>query len=409
MEIAITGIRYKLQEVNGYTDEERDGKCEEFVAGIELGETLLLVAEPDNAVDPLAIAAYCHYYSPIGYVARELTRVVHPALAERGFLEVHVVRKSEHTLFADIPEANGHFAYDTFEQDGRISFPHCDKLRMEFTIRERQSMMLERIMLDNGNDISNIDTLLNRAEDYLRVQECSLCADSANNLNSVKTKFQQLAKVATSIPLDDVIVARINGIVSQINSRQKYRKSYVTLFEKELRDMKERSEGRDGLKAKFSFLDKEQQREVIDGCKALYSQLFGTCSNHDVLAKKIAYMRLSRADHYRILAMLVIVEQEGFFQPQEPQSPTLPKGFNDVVLRGFIEAGLLTDGLQPAPNLSRGEKAMLAHVIADRLRMKPFWPFFERFWHMKSLSGAHSKYIATKKSNRFLQRLKYVE
>lgn len=85
------------------------------------------------------------------------------------------------------------------------------------------------------------------------------------------------------------------------------------------------------------------------------------------------------------------------------QNTTNP--FSLEVLRPYVDAGLLKEDLNPADSLSRGEMAVLAHDIAERLGMKHFWPFFEKKWGVRYLSSDFSRFAKTQKFVGFQKRL----
>lgn len=75
------------------------------------------------------------------------------------------------------------------------------------------------------------------------------------------------------------------------------------------------------------------------------------------------------------------------------------------ILRPYIDAGLLTEDLKPADGLSRGEVAVLAHDIAERLNMQRFWPVFEQKWGLRYLSSDFNRFTKTQKFVTFQKRL----
>lgn len=79
------------------------------------------------------------------------------------------------------------------------------------------------------------------------------------------------------------------------------------------------------------------------------------------------------------------------------------------VLRPYIDAGMLDENLMPANELSRGETAVLAHDIAERLGLQRFWPIFEQRWGIKYLSSDYNHFTKTAKFVEFQRRLNKIK
>lgn len=74
-------------------------------------------------------------------------------------------------------------------------------------------------------------------------------------------------------------------------------------------------------------------------------------------------------------------------------------------LEPYIRAGLVTPDLMPAKNLSSGEVALLAHDIAERLKMKNFWPYFKEKWGSSCNSSVYCRFAKSEKAPAFLKKL----
>lgn len=79
------------------------------------------------------------------------------------------------------------------------------------------------------------------------------------------------------------------------------------------------------------------------------------------------------------------------------------------MLRPYIDAGLVDEELMPAEGLSRGEKAVLAHDIAERLKIRNFWSLFERRWGLNYLSSDYNRFTKTTKFVEFQRRLNKIK
>lgn len=79
--------------------------------------------------------------------------------------------------------------------------------------------------------------------------------------------------------------------------------------------------------------------------------------------------------------------------------------FTEEKMGVFVRNGFLTDDFMPASWLTRGQVAMLAHFIAERLKMKKFWGIFEERWGYCWLSNYYTKYTKDPHSADFARRL----
>lgn len=102
--------------------------------------------------------------------------------------------------------------------------------------------------------------------------------------------------------------------------------------------------------------------------------------------------------------------QNNYFGEEKKRQPQ-PKEthLSAVALKPYVDAKMLTPDLMPAEGLSRGEKAVLAHDIAERLKMKNFWAFFEKKWGLTYLSSAYGHFTNTKKFAVFQNKLYKIE
>lgn len=74
-------------------------------------------------------------------------------------------------------------------------------------------------------------------------------------------------------------------------------------------------------------------------------------------------------------------------------------------LEPYIRAGLVTTDLMPAKHLSSGEVALLAHDIAERLKMKNFWPYFKEKWGSSCNSSVYCRFAKSENATAFLKKL----
>lgn len=78
---------------------------------------------------------------------------------------------------------------------------------------------------------------------------------------------------------------------------------------------------------------------------------------------------------------------------------------SQVALRPYMVAGMLTEELQPEAWMSNGEKALLAHDIAERLELRNFWKIFEDLWGIKYLRTYYTRFCNSPKAEEMIFRL----
>lgn len=71
----------------------------------------------------------------------------------------------------------------------------------------------------------------------------------------------------------------------------------------------------------------------------------------------------------------------------------------------YVRDGLLTERYQPVAMLSRAQKAVLAHDIAERLGITDMWALFEPFWRLKNMKIDYCKATKQKSMGDFMNRL----
>ena len=105
-----------------------------------------------------------------------------------------------------------------------------------------------------------------------------------------------------------------------------------------------------------------------------------------------------------------IATQNNYYgEEKQTAAPQKEQTLSATALKGFIEAGLLDPDLMPAQDLSRGQKAVLAHDIAERLKMEKFWSFFEKKWGINYLASDYTRFTKSSKFSDFQKRLNKIK
>ena len=79
------------------------------------------------------------------------------------------------------------------------------------------------------------------------------------------------------------------------------------------------------------------------------------------------------------------------------------------MLRPYIDLGLLDEQMMPMDNISNGQKSMIAHDIAVRLKIQNFWPIFEQMWGINNMRTYYTRFCKSQKSIEFMRLLSRIK
>lgn len=171
----VTGIRYHMG--NNMSEDEQTTAAERFLAGLKIGQKVVLVAEPDNPYDTKAIAVYIDY-KRIGYIARENTDEVSALLDNNGQCDGVVERADNHvTLFISIPGAPVENNPKTVRPRQLPNSPLGDGVRMPYTDEENELQLIASRLIKLEVNSKNMIEIINQAELYVPLRKLSLCYD----------------------------------------------------------------------------------------------------------------------------------------------------------------------------------------------------------------------------------------
>ena len=189
-EFTVTGIRYQFPAELTY--EERTEAAKQYVASLQKGTPVVLVAEPENPMDANAIAVYIDY-ERMGYIDKEETPMVHTLLDENQQCDALVERNDGHiTLFLTIPGA----AEKPHVMNSRPRIlppsPLGEEVRMPFTKAESTLQLVATRLLKTEPKQENLQQLLSLSARYVSLLKLSICHDDCVWLNSIRKKLDKV-------------------------------------------------------------------------------------------------------------------------------------------------------------------------------------------------------------------------
>lgn len=174
----VTGIRYNMGE--DLSKDEGTAAAERFLAGLKIGEKIVLVAEPDNPYDTKAIAAYYDYkklgYKKIGYIASEDTDEVSAFLDSDGQCDGMVERSDNHvTLFISIPEAPTVNTPKKVRPRQLPESPLGEYARLPFTEDEHMLQLIANRLVKMEVNNRNVREIIRQSSFYTYFTKLSVC------------------------------------------------------------------------------------------------------------------------------------------------------------------------------------------------------------------------------------------
>ncbi len=83
---------------------------------------------------------------------------------------------------------------------------------------------------------------------------------------------------------------------------------------------------------------------------------------------------------------------------------TLEKLQADVLWQRLCESGMIDEDNQPT--VSRPEAALIADVVAERIKLRNKWKFFEQLWHRNNMRNDYNTALNQRKTLEFRDKLK---
>ena len=393
-EFTVTGIRYQFPAELTY--EERTEAAKQYVASLQKGTPVVLVAEPENPMDANAIAVYIDY-ERIGYIDKEETPVVHTLLDENQQCDALVERNDGHiTLFVTIPGA----AEKAHVMNSRPRIlppsPLGEEVRMPFTKAESTLQLVATRLLKTELKQENLQELLKLSARYVSLLKLSICHDDCVWLNSIRKKLDKLNLLSKewtmtqqqADTLDD-IYTKVRACAGDMHRTSDHWPERV--FKQQLSTIRSDKSMTHHLFGKYcqTFLsgkdfaeaDKQQMNLELERLRLWLQELpwseLRNPADLDDMALKVNYLGLSRTELYDLFCVILIVEQlderldGGSFSMEEVAERLLPIFYNDkAAVRDFLSTCLRMKSTQITDVVNRLVKE---RVISDRSKGRDLW------------------------------------
>ena len=393
-EFTVTGIRYQFP--SELTYEERTEAAKQYVASLQKGTPVVLVAEPENPMDANAIAVYIDY-ERIGYIDKEETPVVHTLLDENQQCDALVERNDGHiTLFVTIPGA----AEKAHVMNSRPRIlppsPLGEEVRMPFTKAESTLQLVATRLLKTELKQENLQELLKLSARYVSLLKLSICHDDCVWLNSIRKKLDKLNLLSKewtmtqqqADTLDD-IYTKVRACAGDMHRTSDHWPERV--FKQQLSTIRSDKSMTHHLFGKYcqTFLsgkdfaeaDKQQMNLELERLRLWLQELpwseLRNPADLDDMALKVNYLGLSRTELYDLFCVILIVEQlderldGGSFSMEEVAERLLPIFYNDkAAVRDFLSTCLRMKSTQITDVVNRLVKE---RVISDRSKGRDLW------------------------------------
>ena len=325
-EYTITGIRYQMGDHLTY--EEQTVRAEQFVAGLERGRQVVLVAEPENAMDANAVAVYIDY-ERIGYVSREETGEVRALLDEEGLCDGVVERTDGHiTLFVSVPGAPERMPSLPPKPRVLPPSPLGEGVRMPFTKAESALQLIATRLMRMEVDKEHFEEIVRASERYAMHLRSSVCHEDNFWLNRIAKKLHVVCGRCRQWGVSEEDAAKLEAIYNNVRGAvgDMHREAEhwpERVFEAHLGRLREDGRVNGHLYQKYcdAFLDKKPFAEADkERVFAEYRRLLGWLGGMKwselrnpkdlrAMGAKVSYLRLSRQELYDLYSVLLLLEQ----------------------------------------------------------------------------------------------------
>ena len=393
-EFTVTGIRYQFPAELTY--EERTEAAKQYVASLQKGTPVVLVAEPENPMDANAIAVYIDY-ERMGYIDKEETPMVHTLLDENQQCDALVERNDGHiTLFLTIPGA----AEKPHVMNSRPRIlppsPLGEEVRMPFTKAESTLQLVATRLLKTEPKQENLQQLLSLSARYVSLLKLSICHDDCVWLNSIRKKLDKVNLLSREWTMTKEQADTLNDIYKKVRAcaGDMHRTSDhwpERVFKQQLSTIRgDKSitghlfskycqtflSGKDFAEADKQKMNLELERLHLWLQEMPWSELRNP-ADLDAMALKVNYLGLSRTELYDLFCVILIVEKldetldGGSFCMEEVTEQLLPIFYNNkAAVRDFLSNCLRMKSTQITEMVNRLVKD---RVISDQSKGRDLW------------------------------------
>ncbi len=413
MELNITGLRYRMG--NNLTPEEQTAKAEAYIKKLKNGTPVILVSEPDNEFDEHAIAVYIDFEKR-GYVAREECELVSPLLDENSQCDAIVCGNDGHiTYYVTIPHATDFPKKTTLHERKLPPSPVSKAILLPFSEEDRRIQIIAPRLVETPITKENIEQLLILCNSYLPFANLSICHEDDRWRKLVFQKIKELKGCDFLNNNQSNQCQKLYEVMRKVIGEVRREKDHWAFhaFESQLKDLREKARKADYIR-KFQdyYIDnplKQRKERLEEWFKNMPWVELRDYQHHEVLARKLCYIGVTRRELYDIYSTLIFLEELTTEDDMKEIPDILQTEDAKSVLGNFIYNRLLTEELQPI-DLSKPEQAILARVISERLEIKDVWQVFGKLWQVRpeTLRNYYNKALDQRKSLDFQDKLKNI-
>ena len=315
-EYGVTGVRYQFDE--RLTHEERTRLAEEFLAGLENGTPMFLVAEPDNIKDSDAIAVYSAEVRKVGYIRRESCRELKPLLERDGMLEARVSGNDGHvTFFVEVPNAEPNEAAAKKWERVLPESPLPAGVFLPFTEDERTLQVVAPLLCEMKFTAENAKLWLQLSKRYLPLSRLSLSREDDLWRNTILRKFRAAMRLKMPENEHGQLVQMRDSLVMAQRDFHRSRDCWQgKLFEAQLDLLRPQAEGEDRLFDRFEKYAKGEPgglppliNRLREWFRAMPHVALCDCCDHQKLAEALSYQRVSRKELYDVYAAVLLLQR----------------------------------------------------------------------------------------------------
>ncbi|MBR1402502.1 MAG: HIRAN domain-containing protein [Prevotella sp.] len=313
-EYEVTGVRYQMGD--NLTLEQKTQKAEEFIKTLQVGEPLILAAEPDNPKDCEAIAVYRDFTRRVGYIKHERCKDIKPLLDATGQCDAVVSGDDGHvTFFVEIPNAPESAMLPTHRARVLPESPLPQGIGLAYSDEERALQIVAPRIAAMKMTVDNIETLLSMVERYMPLSSASISYDD----DYWRDRVQQQLRKATRMKLPDEqkqrvkqLYDRMHNIIGDFHRTHEHPQQQV--FERQLTELRMQTQLFEKFE-KCASLSKDGLSAAVGRLRAWFEEMprveLRDPQDHGMLAETLSYLGVSRRELYDVYAAVLLLEKYG--------------------------------------------------------------------------------------------------
>lgn len=315
-EITITGIRHCVAP-KGLTKAEWDKHTEDFIReNLPVGTPVYLTRQPDNPIDPLAIAVHMADGKQIGHVGEAIAHSINECIDEDNLHVATITKWDGHvTLHAslEIDEAK---VKPLVAKPKLTSNPFAVGIVVERSEEEQKADFMGK-MLANGDDIepSEIEDVLASISTYLPLIGLSICQEDEIYLNRLHTR---LSAAAQNPEISTADRQRLTEAISSVSDKigdLKTPESRLATFKRQIHRITENKASMFNRFGQVYFgcpIEKAGRQNIREEQRRIgkwlndHSQWFHATMDENQIISQLIYGGYARTDVYIIMCAMII-------------------------------------------------------------------------------------------------------